>query len=326
MYTNTKARIVTPDGETELFDITAGVLQGDTLAPFLFIIVLDYALRKALGGGKEQELGFTINPRRSSRHPKETLADLDFADDIALLSNLIKQAQELLLRVERECNNVGLGLNGPKTKYIVYNTEDQPPLVTRHGTVLEPKDDFKYLGSWVDNSAKDISVRKALAWKALNDMEKIWKSDMNPNLKKRFFVATVESILLYGCESWTMTETMEKSLSGTYTRMLRKALNIHWSSHTTNTVLYGDLPRLDAKIAQRRLRLAGHCHRHPELSTQKLLIWEPTHGHRRPGGQKTTYVDTLKRDTGASTTKELANMMGVRDVWRSLVASQSHPP
>ena len=217
-------------------------------------------------------------------------------------------------------------MNGPKTKYLVYNTEAQPPLVTRHGTVLEPKDDFKYLGSWVDNSAKDISVRKALAWKALNDMENIWKSNMNPNLKKRFFVATVESILLYGCESWTMTETMEKSLSGTYTRMLRKALNIHWSSHTTNTVLYGDLPRLDVKIAQRRLRLAGHCHRHPELSTQKLLLWEPTHGHRRRGGQKTTYVDTLKRDTGASTTKELANMMGDRDVWRSLVASRIHPP
>ena len=34
MYANTKAKIVTPDGETELFDITAGVLQGDTLAPF----------------------------------------------------------------------------------------------------------------------------------------------------------------------------------------------------------------------------------------------------------------------------------------------------
>ncbi len=118
---------------------------------------------------------------------------------------------------------------------------------------------------------------------------------MNPDLKKRFFVATVESTLLYGCESWTMTATMEKSLSGTYTRMLRKALNIHWSSHTTNTVLYGDLPKLDAKIAQRRFHLAGHPHL--ELSTQKLLLSEPTQGHIRRRGQKFTYVDTLKRDT-----------------------------
>ena len=123
-----------------------------------------------------------------------------------------------------------------------------------------------------------------------------------------------------------MTETMEKSLSGTYNRMLRKALNIHWSSHTTNTVLYGDLPRLDAKIAQRRLRLAGHCHRHPELSTQKLLLWEPTHGHRRPGGQKTTYVDTLKRDTGAANVGELASLMGDRDLWKSRVRARLRPP
>ena len=30
MYTNTKAKVVSPDGETEMFDITTGVLQGDT--------------------------------------------------------------------------------------------------------------------------------------------------------------------------------------------------------------------------------------------------------------------------------------------------------
>ena len=61
MYTNTMARVISPDGETELFEITAGVLQGDTLAPFLFIIVLDYAMRKAIEG-KEADLGFMITP------------------------------------------------------------------------------------------------------------------------------------------------------------------------------------------------------------------------------------------------------------------------
>ena len=109
MYSNTKAKIATPDGETEMFEITAGVLQGDTLAPFLFIIVLDYALRKAISG-KEEELGFTIQPRKSRRHPKQVLTDLDFADDISLLSDEIDQAQTLLSNVERECKKVGLGL------------------------------------------------------------------------------------------------------------------------------------------------------------------------------------------------------------------------
>ena len=328
MYTNTKARVTTPDGETEQFDITAGVLQGDTLAPFLFIIVLDYAMRRALGDGKEEELGFTVTPRRSRRHPKEVIADLDFADDIALLSDAVAQAQELLLRVEDECARVGLGLNGPKTKYLTYNIDAHPPLVrhtplvTRNGTTLEEKVDFKYLGSWVDESEKDIRVRKGLAWKALNDMDKVWTSNMNPELKKRFFVATVESILIYGCESWALNARTERMLNGTYTRMLRRATNVHWSSHTSNEQLYGKLPVLSDKIAARRLQLAGHCFRHPELSTQKVVLWEPTHGQRSRGRPRTTFVDTLKRDTGATSTSELASLMGDREVWRSHVRSR----
>jgi hypothetical protein len=47
-----------PDGDTDFFDITTGVLQGDTLAPFLFIICLDYVLRKALDDNLG--LGFTL--------------------------------------------------------------------------------------------------------------------------------------------------------------------------------------------------------------------------------------------------------------------------
>ena len=279
-----------------------------------------------MANGKEEDLGFTITPRRSRRHPKEVLTDLDFADDIALLSDDIEQAQELLLRVETECNKVGLGLNGPKTKYLAYNTEGELQLCTRNGTVLELKDDFKYLGSLVNETIKDINVRKALAWRALNDMNKIWKSGMNPDLKKRFFIATVESILLYGCESWTLTETMEKSLSGTYTRMLRQALNVHWSSHTTNEQLYGVLPMLPDKVASRRLQLVGHCYRHPELSTQKLVLWEPTHGRKSRGRPRSTFVNTLMRDTGATSVNELASLMEARDVWRGHVRSRRHPP
>ena len=46
MYENTRAKVISPDGETEMFEIKAGVLQGDTLAPYLFAIVLDYVMRK----------------------------------------------------------------------------------------------------------------------------------------------------------------------------------------------------------------------------------------------------------------------------------------
>ena len=77
-------------------------MQGDTLAPFLFVIVLDYAMRRAIQG-KEEELGFTIHPRRGRRAGAKSICDLDFADDIVLLSNEIEQARKLLRNIELEC-------------------------------------------------------------------------------------------------------------------------------------------------------------------------------------------------------------------------------
>ena len=98
-YANTRAKVYSPDGVSEEFDIVAEVLQGDILSHYLVIIVLDYALRKAING-HEEELGFTIVPRRSRRLHPSFLTDLDFSDDIALLPNTLSQARELLLRVE----------------------------------------------------------------------------------------------------------------------------------------------------------------------------------------------------------------------------------
>ena len=58
--------MTTPDEDTDEFEILVGVLQGDTLAPYLFIIVLDYCMRTAIEG-RQYVLGFTVNPRRSRR-------------------------------------------------------------------------------------------------------------------------------------------------------------------------------------------------------------------------------------------------------------------
>ena len=197
MYTNTKAVVLSPDGETDSFMIRAGVLQGDILAPYIFIIVLDYVMRVALGND-EANLGFTISQRRSRRQPAEILADLDFADDIALMSDTISQAQELLTRVEDAADTVGLHMNVSKTKVLAYNMKNAISLTTKCGSPLDQVQDFQYLGSWVDESEKDFNVRKALAWKACNKMHSLWKSNLSTNLKISFFRAAVESILLYG--------------------------------------------------------------------------------------------------------------------------------
>ena len=78
LYRNTKVKVRSPDGDTEDFDIVAGVLQGDTLAPYFFIICLDYVLRTSID--KMRENGFELTKERSRRYTAKTITDADYAD------------------------------------------------------------------------------------------------------------------------------------------------------------------------------------------------------------------------------------------------------
>jgi len=112
LYTDTFSTILTPDGETSPFQIQAGILQGDTLAPFLFILVVDYVLRMSVDTINSK--GFQLKKRESSRHPAKYLTDTDFADDIALISQSLANAEALLQSLEQASNCVGLYLNETK--------------------------------------------------------------------------------------------------------------------------------------------------------------------------------------------------------------------
>ena len=144
----------------------------------------------------------------------------------------------------------------------------------------------------MDNSEKDTRMRKTQASAVIRKLNNIWKSDLTRKLKINFFRSTVESILLYGAETWTITITTNSEIDGTYTRLLRHALSINWRQHVTSENLYGDLPKISSVIQQRQLRLAGHCYRSDE-SVANLILWKPKHGYRRPGRPKLDYVTLL---------------------------------
>ena len=93
-YRNTKVKVRSPDGDIEYFDIVAGVLQRDTLAPYLFIICLDYVLRTSID--KIRENSFELTKERNRRYHTKTITYADYADDIALLANTPNQAETLL--------------------------------------------------------------------------------------------------------------------------------------------------------------------------------------------------------------------------------------
>ena len=83
LYKNSRSMVRPPDGDADLFDIVAGVLQGDTLAPYLFILCLGYALRTS--ADLHTDLGFTLGKARSTWHTAKAITDVDYADDLALL-------------------------------------------------------------------------------------------------------------------------------------------------------------------------------------------------------------------------------------------------
>ena len=87
------------------------------------------------------------------------ISDLDFADDIALMSNKIRETQELLNRVKPESKKMGLHLNAKKTEYMAYNVIYHEPLKTNSGAALKKVEDFKYLGPIMQSSKKDISQK-----------------------------------------------------------------------------------------------------------------------------------------------------------------------
>ena len=86
LYKNTKVNVHSPDGDTDYFSIVAGVLQGDTLAPYLFIIWPDYMLRTSIVLMKKKTVS-SWKKKRSRRYPAQTIKDADYTDDIELLAN-----------------------------------------------------------------------------------------------------------------------------------------------------------------------------------------------------------------------------------------------
>ena len=218
LYKNMKVKVCSLDGDTDYFDIVAGVLQGNTLAPNLFILCLDYMLKMSIDWMKEN--GFNLAKERSRRYPART--DANYANDVVLLANTPTQAETLLYSLEWAAASIGLHVIADKTEYMCFNQRGD--ISTLKGGSLNLVDKFN-LGSSVSSTEKDINTQLAKAWTAINRLSVIWKPDLTDKIKCSFFQAAVTSILLYGCITSTLTKCMEKKLDGNYTRMLQAILN-----------------------------------------------------------------------------------------------------
>ena len=125
LYNNSKSAVMVDGNISDPFQVTTGVLQGDVLAPFLFIILIDFLMTKAT---EDTDSGVFTHPRQSRRHPGKMLNDLDFADDITLLESSIPSAQAQLNRTAAAAEQLGLIISVPKTEDMTINCNSQPTL------------------------------------------------------------------------------------------------------------------------------------------------------------------------------------------------------
>ena len=159
LYRNTKVKVRSPDGDTDYFDIVAGVLQEGPLAPYLFIIYLDYVLRTFIDNIKENS--FAQTKKRSRRYPAKTITDADYADEWAMLANTPAPAKTLLQSLERAAAGIGLHINAHRTEYMRFNQTGN--ISTLGGSSLKLVDKFTYLGISLSSTEKDIDTRLTIS-------------------------------------------------------------------------------------------------------------------------------------------------------------------
>jgi hypothetical protein len=166
----------------------------------------------------------------------EMLEDLDFADDIALLSHRHRDMQEKTNQLVTSAAKIGLKINVAKTKIMKINTRADEP-ITLDGTSMEEVNDFVYLGSKITTDGdSEVDVQATGAYAALRN---IWRSSkISSHTKIRIFKSNVLGVLLYGAESWKVTNAITTRLDVFQTRCLRRILRIFWPNTISNEELY----------------------------------------------------------------------------------------
>ncbi|VDP50992.1 unnamed protein product [Schistosoma margrebowiei] len=132
------------------------------------------------------------------------LDDLDFADDLTLLSQTQQQMQEKTNSVAAVSAAIGLNIHKGKRKILRYNTACTDP-ITIDGEDLEDVKTFTYLCSIIDEqggSDADVKARIGKARAAYLQLKNIWNSkQLSTNTKIRIFNTNVKTVLLYAAET-----------------------------------------------------------------------------------------------------------------------------
>ena len=315
LYQNATSSVLLNNVVGEEFRTTVGVRQGCLLSPVVFNIFLERIMQEAL---HDHHTSISIGGHK--------VCNLRFADDIDLMAGSNEELQQLTDRLATSAASFGMEISIEKSKVMSSGSEDTVVDIKMSGSQLERVDRFKYLGAYLTRdgtSTNEIKVRTGTATSAMTRLTRMWKSDnINFRIKHRLYQSLVVSILLYGCEAWTLTAQLEKKISTFESKQHRKLLGISYRERKTNEYvrekiedLVGKQEPLLATVKRRKLAFFGHMMRHDSLS--KIIIQGTVEGQRKRGRPKKSWLTNIIEWTGMGLT-DLLTATQHRDEWRTI--------
>ena len=136
---------------------------------------------------------------------RRNINNLRYADDTTLMAESEEELKSLLMKVKEESDKVGLKLNIQKMKIMASG-----PITSWEigGETMETVSDFIFLDSKItaDGDCRhEIKRCLLLGRKVMTNLDSIFKSrDITLPTKVHLVKAMVISVVVYGCESWTV--------------------------------------------------------------------------------------------------------------------------
>ena len=320
LYTNASSAVLLDGQIGEFFRTSVGVRQGCLLSPVLFNIFLEQIMQETL---HDHHTSISIGGR--------PISNLRFADDIDLMGGSNSELQDLTNRLSERAGAYGMEVSTEKSKTMVNSTNDTSADITMNGEKLEEVSKFKYLGATLSKdgtSTAEVRIRIATATSAMARLSRLWTSSaISFSTKYRLYKSLVVSILLYGCETWTLLADTERRIQAFEHKCLRRLLHISYLEHKTNeyvrnttSALVGPQEPLLATVKRRKLAWFGHVTRHDSLC--KTILQGTLEGARRRGRQRKSWTDNVKEWTSLPM-DELLTTAHNRPEWRRTAVSSS---